>query len=368
MPDRLAMLRSAFERESAMRPVSGSPNALPRCGVSARVSASARADAPQGAMHTPAPVTKAIAVRPRFEMEERLSLGYSRWLRHHVEQRCKPNTQRSYRDALAKLEQLIGDRVVDDITQDEVLAAIEQIKACSRATYWTAWAACFNWLGRYDITRGVKRWKSRYRKAVLSTDDLPHWLAALGMAIDRGWIRHQCLDVLLLLTLTSMRKGEVLGLRWEYCDLGNEVLALPEELSKTGERSVFLGKLGASLIAGQPRRTEYVFASRMKGASLPHLTPQAVNNGMRKVLVRYAEETGYRFPPKLVPHSLRHTFASHAAASGVSSEHIRMMGGWSSEWMRQRYSHLLTDVKADVDRVQGRLVAGLRVQMNIATT
>lgn len=327
------------------------------------VCASARADLAQGRMF--APTSKVIALRPRSEVAETISIGVESWLRNHVDLRCKPATRTSYRYALAKLIEQTGDKLVDDLTQIDVLAALHRLPDASHSTYWCAWSACLRWLGRYDITKGVKRPQSRRRTSIFRTEDMPHWLAGLGMAVEHTWIRRQVLDVLLTLTLTSMRKCEPLGLRWSDCDLGSGVITVN---GKTGERTVFVGRIGASILACQPKRTEYVFASRMRGAKLPHLTPQAVNNGMRKVLTRYAARTGYRFPDKLCPHSLRHTFASHAAAAGVPSETIRMLGGWSSEWMRQRYSHLLTEVHADVDKVQSCLVAGLHLQMHVATS
>ena len=89
---------------------------------------------------------------------------------------------------------------------------------------------------------------------------------------------------------------------------------------------------------------------------------------MRKALRRYAEKTGYRFPEGICPHALRHTFASHAKAAGVSSENVRQLCGWSSDWMADRYSHLVDGVRTDIDKIQGRLVAGLRIQMAMATS
>jgi len=309
---------------------------------------------------------KAIAVRPRFSLDETLSLGMSRWFRFHVEPRCKPTTQRSYRYCVETLISLVGDLVVDEIDQATVLAALDQVRTVSRPTHWTAWAAMFNWLGRYDLTRGVRRHKSRFRRTAFSAEDLPHWIAALGMATQHQWMRRACIDVLLLLTLTGMRKGEGISLRWQDCDLGSGLVDLPD--SKTGPRRVWLGRIGASIIASQPKRTEYVFASRCKSSALPHITPQAVNNGMRKALRRYTAATGYRWPDGICPHALRHTFASHAKAAGVSSENVRQLCGWSSDWMADRYSHLVEGVRTDIDKIQGRLVAGLRMQMAMAAS
>lgn len=347
-----ALAGPSCERRSQTRPKTG-----------LRASAIARADlAHDGMLSAP----KAIAVRPRFAIDETLSIGMSRWFRFHVEPRCKETTQRSYRHCIGTLISLVGDAVVDDLEQPTVLEALDKVRVVSRSTHWAAWSSMFNWLGRYDLTRGVRRYKSRFRRAAFSSEDLPHWIAALGMATQHRWMRRQCIDVLLVLTLTGMRKGEAISLRWQDCDLGSGIVELPD--SKTGPRRVWLGRIGASIVSSQPRRTEYVFASRMKGASLPHITPQAVNNGMRKALRRYTEKTGYRFPEGICPHALRHTFASHAKAEGVSSENVRQLCGWSSDWMADRYSHLVDGVRTDIDKIQGRLVAGLRIQMAMATS
>jgi integrase len=58
-------------------------------------------------------------------------------------------------------------------------------------------------------------------------------------------------------------------------------------------------------------------------------------------------------------HGNRHTFASRLAMNGVPDRTIMQLGGWKSERMVKRYSHLSADYLREAE--SGWLLANLRV-------
>jgi integrase len=98
---------------------------------------------------------------------------------------------------------------------------------------------------------GIKRPTERPRTRVLSPDELGRLGEALREAEAAGrewppavaWVR--------LALLTGARKGELLTARREWLDEAAGVLRLPD--SKTGARSIYLGRAALDVVASLPR-------------------------------------------------------------------------------------------------------------------
>lgn len=364
MPDRstaIVLLRAAFERETAMRPVSGQLNALPQRVDLARVSGTARRGIGSRGMHQHTP--KVRASRPQWSTVETISAAVDRWLEVRIAPRCSARTVETYRHSLALLVRATDDAPVHEITRDTIGTALADLSDGWRPTAFTAWSSCLRWLGYPEVVAGIERPKSRRRTYALTSDALPHWVAALNLMLTERWASGPTMGCILLGSTTCLREGEIATLRWTDCDLGT---GLAEVDGKTGRRRVQLGTIGASIVSSQPRVNEYVFASRCKKA--PHVPANTISRACRRVLDRYTERTGYRWHEDMCFHALRHTFTSHARAGGISAENMRQLGGWATTTMMDSYSHLVDDLREQIDRVQGRLVAGLQLQMAIATT
>lgn len=65
------------------------------------------------------------------------------------------------------------------------------------------------------------------------------------------------LNVICMLLLTGARKGEILGLKWDWVDFETGYLNLPD--SKTGAKRIPLGAPALQLLSGLARKSEYVF-------------------------------------------------------------------------------------------------------------
>ncbi|MPY67823.1 site-specific integrase [Deinococcus sp. SDU3-2] len=174
-------------------------------------------------------------------------------------------------------------------------------------------------------------------------------------------------QVLAFLLLTGMRRGEVLGLRWEHVTLGGKVPALRVVIQRTVS--------GSRVFEGPPKTRH---ARRM----VP-LSPEAVTL-LERVRARTAEEhaalypdapaSPYVFPslrggpydpsnftrvmkrvcqaakvPVLAVHDLRHTFASLAAFRGIRVEVLsRILGHSDPAFTLRQYRHLYPEELAPV--------------------
>jgi integrase len=134
-----------------------------------------------------------------------------------------------------------------------------------------------------------------------------------------------------LLALTGARKGEVLGLKWEWVDIENGRVKLPD--SKTGAKTLYLNSPALQVLEELPRieGNPFVICGERKGAHLVNLQKpwSAIRRlaGLDEVRV----------------HDLRHTYASVAVSSGMSLPMIGALLGHSQPQTTARYAHLGDD-------------------------
>ncbi len=198
--------------------------------------------------------------------------------------------------------------------------------------------------------RHVEKFAEAKRKRFLSAQEL----AALGDTLRRaeageiGAVSPPAIAALRLLTLTGMRKNEVLGLRWDWIDLEAGRVNLPD--SKTGEKAVPLGPAARELLSAIPRvpGNPHVIVGGKTGASL-------VNLKKPWDLVRKAAGLD-----DVRIHDLRHSFASVGAASGMSLPVIGALLGHTQAATTQRYAHLSDDpLQAAAGAISDKIAAAM---------
>ncbi len=188
--------------------------------------------------------------------------------------------------------------------------------------------------------RLVKKFKETARTRFLS----PAELARLGEALAKGE-RGEILDdkglrvpmslyviaALRLLILTGARRGEILGLQWDWVNLDAGRLELPD--SKTGAKFVYLPKAAIDLLRKLPRVEDnpYVIVGGKEGTALVNLKDPW--GAIRKE----ADIEDVRI------HDLRHSFASVGADGGASLPMIGALLGHSNPTTTARYAHLADD-------------------------
>lgn len=296
--------------------------------------------------------------------------GMQQWLRLYAERRCKPKTLLTYQDAAKRFSAHFGARLLHTVTQDEVAAYLGSLTRGSLPPHFSALSSAMTWLdargyaGAGDVLPRIHP-KTRQRQAYLDEDGYRHWWAALGLCLDRPQIRRRMVDALIVGTLVPFRLAELCSLRWQDVDAGNGIAQIPD--GKTGARWIPIGRIASSVLASQPRTGDYVFAPLRPGAQL-HLSANGVSHAFRRETRRYTNELGHRWPRGLCFHSLRHSWASLALKSGVPSIHVSRILGHTLAHTTERYAHVISsEVRSSLDSVQVRMVAGLQLQMHIAT-
>jgi integrase len=159
------------------------------------------------------------------------------------------------------------------------------------------------------------------RNRCLSADEEARLMKALP-----AWMR----PLVVVAIHTGMRRGELLGLRWEDIDLDSRQLRIRRDKAGDG-RWVVLNSEAVEALKTAKRRSV--------AGPLVFCTPEGhslATNFKRywQPAVRTAGLTAFRF------HDLRHTFASRLVARGVSSYIVQHAGGWRTASMMQRYAHL----------------------------
>ncbi len=189
--------------------------------------------------------------------------------------------------------------------------------------------------------RGVRTFAQNKRERRLSDDEY----AALGSALKQAaespartpplpagreargmWA--PALGAIRFLALTGWRSGEAINLKWAELDLERRTAFLGD--TKTGKSIRPLPHAVCKLLRSLPRigQSELVFpASRGEG----------VMSGFTSYWRRVTKLAG--LPAEIIPHTLRHSFASLAADLGYSEFTIGALIGHKGQSITARYVH-----------------------------
>ena len=160
----------------------------------------------------------------------------------------------------------------------------------------------------------------RGRTRVLEPEEETRLLDALT---PRGRRSHWTAPLVVLALETAMRRGELLGLRWEHIDLSRQVAVLP--MTKNGKsRTVPLSSRAVSTLRALPRALD---------GKVFQISHMAVHAAFRKACTR-ANITGLRF------HDLRHAATSRLATKLPNLIELMAVTGHSDPRMLARYYHV----------------------------
>ena len=133
----------------------------------------------------------------------------------------------------------------------------------------------------------------------------------------------QLYQIVIVALNTGMRRGEILGLKWENIKLDQSKIEVKH--TKTDEdRSIPINAFLRSLLESMPRRSGYLFLNRDGGRIGTIKT--AWGNALRKAGIE-----DFRF------HDLRHTVASRLARAKVPESVIAMILGHKRTSITSRY-------------------------------
>ena len=305
-----------------------------------------------GAEPGPAPGARADAGTTVAELAER-------YLREHVELRCKPGTAKGYRQVIEKhVLPVLGKAPVAALRREDVAdlhfrlrktptaanrAVADLSRMLNRAEAWGLLPAGAN------PCRGMAKYRTRRHERFLTEREFHRLGRALDELEAEGRLPPHAAGALRLLMLTGCRSGEILNLRREDVDLEAGEIRLSD--SKTGPRTVPLSPAAVRVLAGLPRAAgnPWVIAGRKPGAHLAYLA---------YYWYRVRERAGL---DDMRIHDLRHSFASRALALGESLSMIGKLLGHTKIQTTARYAHLARDsVNESAARVAASIGADLQ--------
>ena len=161
---------------------------------------------------------------------------------------------------------------------------------------------------------------------------------------------------------TGLRRGELLGLKWQDIDWKNGVIKVRRQVArvdgqikeaplktKNSYRTVTISQQAIEVLKEQEKKTNdtYVFPSPNGGP----ISPDSVNNMLKRVL----ERAGI---PKVRFHDLRHTFATIALQNGVDIKTVSgMLGHFSAGFTLDTYAHVTTSAQKEAAQTMGNVLS-----------
>lgn len=144
---------------------------------------------------------------------------------------------------------------------------------------------------------------------------------------------------------TGMRRGEILGLKWNWIDFDENLIVLPQTNTKNKEiRKIPINQLVRHILLERKLlsgNSEYVFVSN--DSKTGHI--YWLNRSFKKAC-KIAKLDGLRF------HDLRHTAATRLVESNIPLHAVAKLLGHSTIKITERYSHPEDSVRQGTEMLE----------------
>ncbi len=206
-------------------------------------------------------------------------------------------------------------------------------------------------------TEGAVLPKNRYKsKKILSENELEIFINE----IEKDEIWH---DFFYTALTTGLRRGEICGLRFEDFDEQASTLKIERTIrmengkaqagdTKTGSgmRKIILPQSTAQILRERKKNSlsEWIFSNPLKPEK-----PISPNSAYRKLkqFLASAKLPNIRF------HDLRHTFSTHALASGVDAKTLSsILGHANASFTLDTYTHVTSDMQKRASKIVGNFL------------
>ena len=263
------------------------------------------------------------------------------WLELHVRAKRATRTIKDYEDVLRRyLRPVLGTHIVEEIRRTDVLMLHRRMNATPKVANYAVIVgkAAVNFGIKQGLLparllspfAGIELYGAHGRERFLSEAELARIgdaLAELEATIVSPWAA----AALRLLIFTGARSDEILKLEWAWVNFDESALLLPK--SKTGKRRIALNAAAIEVLKAIPkvRRNPHVIVGKKPGKHLISLQKPW------KLVCAQARVKNCRI------HDLRHSYASFAAADGLSLHMIGKLLGHKVPATTARYAHLAED-------------------------
>ena len=307
-----------------------------------------------------------------------LSEWLDRWLTEYKAGTVRPGTLKSYRCYIEYyIKPQLGDKQISLLSQQDIQRMYRRLKtegrihehpemnhqlsdSMVRHIHSTLHAALKDAVQAHVIprnpTEGTTAPKPNYKpKRILTRAELDDFLTVVEQ--DEVWR-----DFFQTELMTGLRRGEICGLMWQDFDARNGVLQVRRTLhsrklgvdmlgktkTRSGERTIVLPRSTAEILRRRKENaiTQWIFPDPVR-PELP-LSPNCAYTHMKAIL----HKAGL---PDIRFHDLRHTFATHAIASGVDAKTLSgILGHTNASFTLDTYTH----VTPDMQKVASGIVGG----------
>ena len=317
--------------------------------------------------------------------DSRMTLGewLDRWLTDYKENTVRPGTLAGYRSCIENYIKLqLGGKQVSLVTSQDVQKLYRKLKENGRVrehprlgstlsdTTINRLHAIFHQamedalhahiIAKNPTVGATVPKASHAPKRVLTDKELDTFLDAVRE--DKIWG-----DFFYVELTTGLRRGEICALRWEDFDTKQETLHVRRTLHKekgkplttgdtktyAGTRKIVLPPSTAQLLRERKKTapTEWIFPNPFDPEH--PIAPGTAYNRL-KVLLKEAGLPDIRF------HDLRHTFATHAIASGVDAKTLSgILGHTNASFTLDTYTHVTPDMQKAASGIVGGFMEDL---------
>ncbi len=170
-------------------------------------------------------------------------------------------------------------------------------------------------------------------------------------------------DLFFMELMTGLRRGEICGLKWNDIDEKNRILhvrktiryakkqlIVGETKTNEGNRKIVLPASVMDMLMKRKEKSisEWIFPKSLN-PTLP-IDPASAYRRLKEIL-KEAELPDMRF------HDLRHTFATHAAASGIDPRTLAgILGHTKPSFTLDAYTHVTTDMQKRAAGIVGNFI------------
>ena len=244
-----------------------------------------------------------------------------------------PSTIRGYRIIQRHRFQNIQQQKIFDIADAKWQRIVnDEAKLCSAKTLKNAWGLMASVI--WDTTGN----KVNVRLPQVVPSERP-WLTPEQIQIFVRAIRGKSFEIPALLALSSLRRSEIMALRWENIDLEKGCIcvngsAVQDENNQLIQKRETKNKTSRRLVPILPPLAEAIKLQPSRNGLVSKVSP----NTLRIQINNVCRQAGL---PEIGVHGLRRSFASLAYHLGLSEELTMRIGGWSNIYtMRSIYTKL----------------------------
>lgn len=244
-----------------------------------------------------------------------------------------PSTVRGYRTIQKHRFPALMKQDISTITQDQCQRAVNlEAKKVSAKTISNAWGFVAS-----VIAESTGR-EVTVRLPQVIPAERP-WLTPEQIPVFVEAVKEDVAEIPALLALSSLRRSEIVGLRWSDIDLQKGVIhvngaSVPDEDHKFVRKAETKNVTSRRTIPIIPPLMDALKAVEHHGEMVAAYHPATIMNQVNRV----CEKAGL---PKVGLHGLRHSFASLAYHLGWSEKVAMEIGGWADDrTMHKIYTHV----------------------------